>query len=445
MRMRGVRKFQAGGVNTPVPNRWGPNPFAWAPPPTGWTSAPPPAGAPPAGPALGGMASPPGGLNAAVGGAPGINQAAAQIAANAGRSAGAPPPVGGVGGIPPGAGAPGLNPAAIQQALAMRRGIGPGGAGQAWAGIPQGPPGGGLLGMGGVPPTGPAPAGIVPGAPPPGAGANFAAPAPQMGGSILGGLIGGGAGAPPAPAGPPAGAGLAGPVPGMPLPPGGMPPMMPPGAGFAKGGAVAEDGDTPAKKARSDRQWGQHKKAAEDIPEAPEKKAKGGVLKRKPKAPKMAKAKEPVPTPSPYDTQGPGGTPVTGPPPAVAPPVPGPMAGPPGMAKGGKWIQGAIKKPGALHQQLGVPQGEKIPAKKLAAAAGKGGKLGQRARLAQTLKGMHKNKGGKCDKMAAGGVAKVRKGFPNTNPKPGPKKFAEGGKVRGCGVATKGCGFSGIY
>jgi len=58
-------------------------------------------------------------------------------------------------------------------------------------------------------------------------------------------------------------------------------------------------------------------------------------------------------------------------------------------AKGG-WIAGAIKKPGALHEQLGVPKGQKIPAKKLAAAAEKGGKLGQRARLAQTLKGFKK-------------------------------------------------------
>jgi len=54
------------------------------------------------------------------------------------------------------------------------------------------------------------------------------------------------------------------------------------------------------------------------------------------------------------------------------------------MAK--KWIQGAIKHPGALHKQLGVPQGTKIPAAKLAKAAKAGGKLGQRARLAQTLK-----------------------------------------------------------
>ena len=58
------------------------------------------------------------------------------------------------------------------------------------------------------------------------------------------------------------------------------------------------------------------------------------------------------------------------------------------MAK--KWIAGAIKKPGQLHRDLGVPQGQKIPAAKLAAAAKKGGKVGQRARLAKTLKGMGK-------------------------------------------------------
>ena len=56
-------------------------------------------------------------------------------------------------------------------------------------------------------------------------------------------------------------------------------------------------------------------------------------------------------------------------------------------AKGG-WIKDAIKKPGALHKQLGVPEGKKIPTKKLAAAAKKPGKLGQRARLAETLKKM---------------------------------------------------------
>ena len=50
------------------------------------------------------------------------------------------------------------------------------------------------------------------------------------------------------------------------------------------------------------------------------------------------------------------------------------------------WIKGAIKHPGALHTELGVKKGNKIPAKKLASAAKKGGKLGQRARLAETLK-----------------------------------------------------------
>jgi hypothetical protein len=54
------------------------------------------------------------------------------------------------------------------------------------------------------------------------------------------------------------------------------------------------------------------------------------------------------------------------------------------MAK--KFIQKAIKHPGALHKQLGISQAKKIPAAKLAAAAKKGGKLGQRARFAQTLK-----------------------------------------------------------
>ena len=50
------------------------------------------------------------------------------------------------------------------------------------------------------------------------------------------------------------------------------------------------------------------------------------------------------------------------------------------------FIQSAIKKPGALHAQLGIPQGKKIPALKLAAAAKAPGKLGQRARFAETLK-----------------------------------------------------------
>ena len=60
--------------------------------------------------------------------------------------------------------------------------------------------------------------------------------------------------------------------------------------------------------------------------------------------------------------------------------------------KGGstKFIQSAIKKPGALRASMGVKKGGKIPAKKLAAAAKKPGKMGQRARLAQTLSKLKK-------------------------------------------------------
>ena len=55
--------------------------------------------------------------------------------------------------------------------------------------------------------------------------------------------------------------------------------------------------------------------------------------------------------------------------------------------KSKNWIADAIKKPGSLKKSLGVKKGEKIPASKLASAAKKPGKMGQRARLAQTLKG----------------------------------------------------------
>ena len=60
------------------------------------------------------------------------------------------------------------------------------------------------------------------------------------------------------------------------------------------------------------------------------------------------------------------------------------------------WIKGAIKKPGQLHRDLDVPQGEKIPESKIEEAAERGGKVGQRARLAQTLRGLkHVKVGGK--------------------------------------------------
>jgi len=60
-------------------------------------------------------------------------------------------------------------------------------------------------------------------------------------------------------------------------------------------------------------------------------------------------------------------------------------------ARGGrKWIAGAIKHPGALHRALHVPEGQKIPAKKLAKAAKSSNPtMRRRVALAKTLKKMH--------------------------------------------------------
>ena len=57
------------------------------------------------------------------------------------------------------------------------------------------------------------------------------------------------------------------------------------------------------------------------------------------------------------------------------------------------WIKKAIKKPGSLRASLGAKKGENIPAEELAKAAKSKGKLGKRARLAQTLKGLNKSRG----------------------------------------------------
>jgi len=56
-----------------------------------------------------------------------------------------------------------------------------------------------------------------------------------------------------------------------------------------------------------------------------------------------------------------------------------------------KFIQKAIKRPGALHRKLGVPQGEKIPEKKLEKATHSKNKLlRQEANFAETLKKFHR-------------------------------------------------------
>ncbi len=61
-----------------------------------------------------------------------------------------------------------------------------------------------------------------------------------------------------------------------------------------------------------------------------------------------------------------------------------------------KWIgainNGAGPKKGALHKALGVPEGTKIPAKKLDKAAKEGGKIGKEANLAKTFKKFSKGK-----------------------------------------------------
>jgi len=55
-----------------------------------------------------------------------------------------------------------------------------------------------------------------------------------------------------------------------------------------------------------------------------------------------------------------------------------------------KWIAGAIKKPGALHSALGIPQGQKIPASRLAVKPGDSMLMKRRKILAKTLGRFHK-------------------------------------------------------
>ncbi len=62
------------------------------------------------------------------------------------------------------------------------------------------------------------------------------------------------------------------------------------------------------------------------------------------------------------------------------------------MAEKKNWIKNAIKKPGALRKELHAKAGKPIPEKSLEKAAKKPGKEGKRARLAETLKKMHKKK-----------------------------------------------------
>lgn len=60
------------------------------------------------------------------------------------------------------------------------------------------------------------------------------------------------------------------------------------------------------------------------------------------------------------------------------------------------WIGKAVgKNPGGLHRSLGVPEGEKIPAKKLSKAEHSDNpKIRKQAALAETLKKLHRRHGG---------------------------------------------------
>jgi hypothetical protein len=381
---------------------------------------------------------------------------------------GAAPAGGSMQGLPPGVGGPTANqgmmpnPAQLQALRSAQMGqIGaaggpppgppPGGPGSQFGGPPPGgpPPGGASMGpMAGPPPGGPGPQfGPPPGGPPPGG------PPPGMNPFMAAQM--GGAPPPPGPGGAPSAQALqqqmlapggmfGGPPPGGP-PPGGPPPggaqfgAMAPGGpnpqaaqqmaqqqalqaalaqqaqlgrppGMATGGAVDVEGDSPRVKGKRDRQWGDAGKPAEDLP--PEKKAKGGKVKHKAPFGKGAPPKKKVPpvpmvTDEDMDAPPPPTLAAAGPagPPAGPPPGPPPAAPPPGMNKGGK-CDDKMAKGGGVEQ-----------------------------------KGKTK---GKVVKMADGGVAKVRRGFPNTLKKPA-KRMAKGGSVRGCGVASKGKKFSGIY
>lgn len=58
-----------------------------------------------------------------------------------------------------------------------------------------------------------------------------------------------------------------------------------------------------------------------------------------------------------------------------------------------KWISKAIKKPGALHKQLDIPEGQKIPMRELRKASkSSDSTLAKRANLAITMRGFKRPK-----------------------------------------------------
>lgn len=74
------------------------------------------------------------------------------------------------------------------------------------------------------------------------------------------------------------------------------------------------------------------------------------------------------------------------------------------------WIKGAIKHPGALHRELNVADDKRIPERKIEKAEHSQNKLvAKRARLAETLRDMHKDKdcdGGREPRKSGGRAGK---------------------------------------
>lgn len=62
------------------------------------------------------------------------------------------------------------------------------------------------------------------------------------------------------------------------------------------------------------------------------------------------------------------------------------------MALAKNFIKAATKNKGGLHRSLGIPEDQPIPEGKIRAAAKRPGKVGQQARLAETLKGLRPKK-----------------------------------------------------
>jgi hypothetical protein len=374
----------------------------------------------------------------------------------AGDAAAGPPPAASPSGFPSGflsSAPPSAGAASLARLAAPSGGFwGPGGAPPPGAMGPPpgvgGPPSGFPSGFLSAPGTGPVPGGPPPGGPPPGAiatppGGSSMVGMPAAGGSsnmaldsstsnpqqmlaAMQGQMRGMGGPPPGAMGPGAGGpppgGMAGPGQGLPpgmiaallqkiqgAGPGGLQAgFMPPGGGMPVGAPppappMATGGPVPYRKGG----FANTDATAENLPPAPVKKARAAFT-RKPKGPAIAiaithKKPAPVSTPSPYDYENDEGT---------APPPPAPP-----MAKGGAAT--AKAKGGTIKKNKGGECDEKMA---------KGG--------------IKKAKGG-VTKLAAGGAAKQRRGFPNTLPPP--KRLASGGTVRGCGAATKGRNFSGIY